>query len=697
MMSLLQETLLKINAPDTAVMEKVQVQLDSLTKSKGNLGRLECMVRQYAGITRQTRPESPKNCMVITSADHGVAKQGISAYPVETTIQMTANYLISKGASANAFANFCGADMVVADMGVAGDLSHVPGLWHRKIAYGTKDFTQGPAMTREQAIKAIETGIEIVNDRVQHGYTCFSLGEMGIGNTTSSAAIVATFTGLTPEQVTGRGTGISDSRMEVKIKIVQRALEVNQPNALDGVDVLAKVGGFEIGALAGVVLGCAANGCAVIIDGLNTTAAALIANAIHPLSKEYMLASHLSTEPAHIIALKFLDLEACLDMGVRLGEAIGASMVVDMLQVSVKLLNNIATFDNFEISKQVCLRELQGDFPRFENIFSLIKPLDTKVMEKCQLRLDNLTKPLGSLHSFEHLARKMAGIVGNPRPRGLGKSMILMTNDHGVDLRVSDAIHVFAEHVSAKLVLVDSGVLLEEEIVYGEEKSKQPTMTKKQAIQAIEAGIKVAHDEIKGGSQVLGVGALISADNFSSTAIVAYYSGREIDKLMGADSKVLEDTSQKKLQVLEERLAVNRPDAKDPLDVLCNVSDLQIASLVGVILGAASGGAAVVLDSLATSAAALIAVKLVPEAKAYLVGSHFSIEPAHKIALDLIGLPAYLHLDMNVGEGIGAILGMSIINASLHVLNDMKTFGEAQVAVAQDGPGALKQSKDIKD
>lgn len=340
-MNLLQETLLKINDLDQEAMVQVKGKLDRMITQAGSLGRLQDMVVQYGGILRTEKPELPRHCMVITSADHGVAKLGISAYPVETTMHMTANYLISQGGSANAFANFCGADMVVADLGIAGDMSHVPGLWHKKIAYGTQDFTQGPAMTRQQAVQAIETGIEIVNDRVKQGYTCFSLGEMGIGNTTSSAAVVAVFTGLTPEEVTGRGTGISDSRMEVKINVVRQGLAVNQPQATDGIDVLAKVGGFEIGALAGVVLGAAANGCGVVIDGLNTTAAALIAHAIHPQSKEYIFTSHLSGEPAHIIALRFLGLEACLDMGVRLGEAIGASMVMDMLTLSIKLLHNI--------------------------------------------------------------------------------------------------------------------------------------------------------------------------------------------------------------------------------------------------------------------------------------------------------------------------------------------------------------------
>ncbi len=344
-MHLLQATLEKINPLHEQVMDEVRQRLDILVKPRGSLGRLEDMVRQYAGITGQSAPQIPRNCMVITSADHGVARHVISAYPVETTIHMTINYLVSKGASANAFANFCGADMVVVDMGIAGDLTDVPGLWQRKIAYGTADFTQGPAMSRQQAVQAIETGIEIVNCKVREGYRCFSLGEMGIGNTTASAAIVAAFTGLTPEQVTGRGTGISDNRLKVKIEAVRQALAINRPDRSSGIDVLAKVGGFEIGALAGVILGAAANQCAVVIDGLNTTAAALIADAIHPVCRQYILASHLSGEPAHIIALNHLQLSACLDMGVRLGEAIGASMVVDMLNVSIEMFNTMAVAD----------------------------------------------------------------------------------------------------------------------------------------------------------------------------------------------------------------------------------------------------------------------------------------------------------------------------------------------------------------
>ena len=342
-MKLLSETLQKIEAPDRSIGCRVKQDLARLLPPPRSFGRLGDMIGQYASVIRELQPRDPSPCMVVTCADHGVARNGISAYPVDTTRQMTLNYVVSKGASANAFANYSGSDMAVVDVGVVGDLSGAPGLWHRKIAEGTKDFTQGAAMTREQAVQAIEAGIEIVNEKVRQGYNCFSLGEMGIGNTTASAVIVSVFTGLSPAEVTGRGTGISDAKLKIKTDLVRKALERNKPKSKDGLDVLSKVGGFEIGALSGVVLGAAANHCVVVVDGLNTTVSAMIANAIHPVSRQYLLASHLSGEPAHITALGHLDLEPCLDVGVRLGEAIGASVVVEMLKMSVKMYRSMTS------------------------------------------------------------------------------------------------------------------------------------------------------------------------------------------------------------------------------------------------------------------------------------------------------------------------------------------------------------------
>ena len=341
-MGLLENTLAKISPPDEPVMNQCRNRLRAIVPDGRSLGAIDRMACRYAGILGQVQPPEPASCMVVACADHGVARRSVSAYPIETTRQMTASYLLTKGASANAFANYAGSNMVVVDVGVAGDLSYVPGLWHRKIAYGTQDFTQGPAMTRHQAVRAIETGIEIVNDRARRGFRCFSLGEMGIGNTTSSALIVSVFTGLSPEMVTGRGTGISDEKLKMKTEFVRSALERNRPQRDNGLEVLAKVGGFELGTLAGVVLGAAANRSIVVLDGLNTTAAAMVAGSIHPACRQYMLASHLSGEPAHKDALEYLGLTPCMDMGVRLGEAIGASVVVDLLKLSVKLLQRAA-------------------------------------------------------------------------------------------------------------------------------------------------------------------------------------------------------------------------------------------------------------------------------------------------------------------------------------------------------------------
>ncbi len=351
-MGLLQKTLTKISPLDEAVMKKVQNRLDSLTKPIGSLGRLEDIVRQYAGITGEERPKVPGKCMVLMAADHGIAELGVSAYPVETTVHMTRNYLLARGAGANALANFCGADMVVVDMGVAGDLSDLPGLRRRKVAPGTKNFTLGPAMTRRQAVQSVETGIEVVNEMAGRGYRCFSLGEMGIGNTTSSAAIVAAFAGISPEQATGRGTGISDARLQVKIDAVRQGLAVNRPDPTDGLDVLSKVGGFEIGGLVGVILGAAANRSLVVIDGFNASAAGLIASALQPLCKHYMLASHLSAEPAHDKMLDLLGLTAYIDMGLRLGEATGASLAMNLVDVAIKMLAEMATFEEAGVSRQ---------------------------------------------------------------------------------------------------------------------------------------------------------------------------------------------------------------------------------------------------------------------------------------------------------------------------------------------------------
>jgi nicotinate-nucleotide--dimethylbenzimidazole phosphoribosyltransferase len=361
-----------------------------------------------------------------------------------------------------------------------------------------------------------------------------------------------------------------------------------------------------------------------------------------------------------------------------------------------------------------------------QDIISSIKPLDTVAMDKCQIRLDNLTKPLGSLHALEHLALQLSGITCNPRPRTLKKSIIIMAGDHGVateELAASPqeltlervhhlsqgraAINIFAEHVSADLLLVDMGIasvvpslplVRNEKIACGTNNiGLGPAMTREQAIKAIEIGMAIAGEEIRKGANVLGLGEMGIANTVSSTAIIACYSQTPVATLTEQDTDQSHEPIDKKVTIINQAITVNSPDVSDPIDVLSKLGGFEIAGLVGVILGAARGRAAIVLDGLATSAAALLAVRMAPQVKDYLIGSHFPPEPAHKAALDLIGIPAHLHLNISSGEGIGAALGISLLNASLHVLNDMKTFGDAEVAVAQDGPGALKQDKNVKD
>lgn len=653
-MNLLKETLQYIAPVDAGYKEKVYAILKTHAMPGHGFGKLADMAAQYAAIVGKERPELPKNCMVITAADHGVAQQGISAYPVETTLHMVKNYLTSKGGSANAFANFCGADMVVADMGVAGDLGDLPGLWQYKIAYGTKDFTQGPAMSRTEAIKAVEAGIAIAKDRAAKGYTCFSLGEMGIGNTTSSAAIAAAFTGLPAEELTGRGTGISDSRMKVKLRAVKTALSVNRPDPKDGLDVLAKIGGFEIGALAGVILGAAACRCAVVLDGLNTTASALIACAIQPLCREYLFASHLSGEPAHVIALRHLGLKACIHMRVRLGEAIGASVVMNMLALSLTLVRQRTDKIPVDHRTVTVTRRIASPERLVEECLSQVRPLCAEAMEKCQLRLDNLTKPLNSLGHFEHLALKMAGIMARPKPYKVKKSIIVFLGTELEDEPVDDPwLDVFTRHIAAEVVTV----------TIDEATGTEAAGDKARILAALAAGIGAAKRETAKEVRLIGMGTA--------------------GKLAIADDKAAELLSE-----------LRSADDHCLLNILCRQGVQAIAAMVGGILGSAAGGAAVVLDTLPGCVAALLAVRLHPGIKEYLIGSTLASDPVQNSLLEVLEIPAYLDLDTPLAAGQGAALGMMLVDASLHMLNDMKTFGEAEVAIAQDGPGALRQSKD---
>lgn len=344
-MKLLNETVLKIEKIDDSLSGETQRRLDSLTKPQGSLGRLEDLARQVVEITKIRNPKLGRKVIFTLAGDHGVAKNSVSAFPQEVTPQMVYNFL-NGGAGINVLARHVGARVVVVDMGVASDLKNDPALIVKKVNYGTRDMTKGPAMSRSEAIKSIENGIEVFKDNLAGGIDIAGTGDMGIGNTTPSSAIVSAITGRKVEEVTGRGTGIDDKTMAGKILAIKKALDVNKLDLNDGIDILSKVGGFEIGGLAGVILAAAAHRTPVVIDGFISGAAALIAVTIEPKAKDYMIAAHCSVEQGHKAALEFLGLKPILDLNLRLGEGTGAALAMHIIEAGTKILNEMATFES---------------------------------------------------------------------------------------------------------------------------------------------------------------------------------------------------------------------------------------------------------------------------------------------------------------------------------------------------------------
>lgn len=330
--------------------------LKNLAIPQGSLGELLKLAEQLAAIKETLKPSVKKKIVVTMAGDHGVVEEGVSAFPQEVTRQMVANF-VAGGAAINVLSEVVGARVVVVDMGVAADLSELVEKGHilsYKIDYGTKNMTKGPAMTREQAQEAIEAGIEIAGKLVEEeGVELFATGDMGIGNTTPSSAILAAMTGFSVREVTGRGTGIDDEGLENKMRVIQKALEVNKPDAKDALDVLAKVGGFEIGGIAGLILGAAYHKVPVVVDGFISTAGALIAKGLAPDSVDYMIASHKSVEGGHQFMWEVLGLRPLLDLNFRLGEGTGAAVAMHIVESAVQVINKMLTFEDAGVSRNV--------------------------------------------------------------------------------------------------------------------------------------------------------------------------------------------------------------------------------------------------------------------------------------------------------------------------------------------------------
>jgi len=346
----LSQVLRQIKPLDSKAIEAAKARQNELTKPKGSLGQLEELSIKIAGIQGKIVHGFEHKAIVTMAADHGVVEEGVTLYPQEVTKQMVFNFL-NGGAGINVLARFIDARVVVVDMGVVGGFEPHPNLVCKMIDFGTTNMTKGPAMTRQQALDAIEAGIAVVEAEIAKGLDIIGTGDMGIGNTTASSAIAVAITGKRVDKITGRGEGLDDEQLAHKVRVVQKALDVNKPDSQDPIDVLSKVGGFEIGGLAGVMLGAAAHRIPIVIDGFISGTAALIATGLAPGLKDYLIAAHLSAESGHKVILQHLGLTPILSLEMRLGEGTGAALGIAIVEAAVKTLAEMATFAEAGISE----------------------------------------------------------------------------------------------------------------------------------------------------------------------------------------------------------------------------------------------------------------------------------------------------------------------------------------------------------
>ncbi|MBI5469179.1 MAG: nicotinate-nucleotide--dimethylbenzimidazole phosphoribosyltransferase [Deltaproteobacteria bacterium] len=349
-MSKLDDALNAIAPLDTALLDKAQERLDTLTKPKDSLGRLEEFARKVVGITGDLRPGIKRKIIFTFAGDHGVADEGVSAFPKEVTPQMVLNFL-NGGAGINVLSRHSGAEVVVVDVGVDYDFGDAPGLVKRKVVRGTRNIRKGPAMTRDEAVKCVEVGIDLAREYAAPG-AIFGTGEMGIANTTPSSAVIAAFSGEKVSSVTGRGTGVDDSVFKHKVKVIEDSLRINSPDPSDPLDVLSKVGGAEIAAITGLIIGAAARRVPVVIDGFISTAGALVAFELNHSVRDYIFASHNSVEKGHRVMLDRMNLRPFVDLDLRLGEGTGAAIGISLVEAGVKIYNEMATFGDAGVSEK---------------------------------------------------------------------------------------------------------------------------------------------------------------------------------------------------------------------------------------------------------------------------------------------------------------------------------------------------------
>lgn len=349
MSTLLEKTINRIQKPDAETHRMAGERLRNQARPAGSLGVMEDIAARMAGIFQTLDIHLNRKMVVVCAGDHGICTEGVSLFPADVTPQMVYNF-VRGGASINAFARHVNASVRVADLGVNWDFELDLPIFHKKVGKGTRNFARGPAMTREEAIRSIEAGIEIVDEICAEGpVDILATGDMGIGNTSPSTAIIAVYSGLSVQELAGRGTGLDDQGLSQKIKAIEMGLQQNQPNPDDPIDVLSKVGGYEIGGIAGLVIGAAAHGIPVVCDGLISTAGALIGCKVAPAAREYLFASHNSVEIGHRYMLDHLGLSPLFDLKMRLGEGTGAALAFHLIDAAARALIEIKTFDEVNI------------------------------------------------------------------------------------------------------------------------------------------------------------------------------------------------------------------------------------------------------------------------------------------------------------------------------------------------------------
>ncbi len=655
-----------------------------------------------------------KKCTFIFCADHGVAKQGVSAYPQSTTAAMVKNYLVDEGAAANVFAKFAYSDLVVVDVGVDADISKLPGLVDRKIARGTNDISQGAAMTFVDAMESVRVGKRLADKAVEAGCNCFLIGEMGIGNTTAAAAMTAAYLNLPPEAVTGRGTNVDDKTFARKVETVRRALEVNRPDRHTLLDVLAKVGGFEFGAMAGVIISACHHDCIVVLDGFNSSVAALIAEEIFPRSTKCLIASHVGREVGHAAILNHLNLKPMFNLNLALGEAVGSSIAARVLDnlVYIFVCEPDADFDGEFTEKDSALenlkrqlgledvdnldtiddvREFVGDEIQIEEI-----PVDFQVSEH---RMDSIELPF-STHTM-NIPRAYPMSV---RVMGENEDDLVAATDRTFNFYLQTMPRLNERAMKNCRNFVDSLTKPRGSLGYLEEIAVQaagisnedmPTNKLRHAALAFTNAEncpsftdenynpddkKARRDlsmDFSATTRTFGMKIYLGVVKPDENLNAAFNFGRNVAEEISFDTPIIALTDLG--NILEDRLAERfadellTPDGElkfPPEEFLRRVPkkyQAMTGALIGALVAAAHNSTLIVVDTGAADVIARYTEKICPEISPFIL----RVERMLVYESD-DGSP-------NGFDGEASCIGVEIVEAALTMLNEMKTFDETGV------------------